>query len=248
VDNATKRELKQHDQFVSMTESGIQWANQNRRSAITAAASILALILLIVGATVVYTHRTEQASNALGTAMQAYQAPVADSGQPIPPGTKSYPTAKDRAAASNTLFVDVADHYSLTKPGKVARYFAGLTYMEEGQNAQAEESLKKAASAGDENLSALAKLALAQLDRETGRDAQAIDEYQELAKGHATTVPPGMAQIKLAELYAAQGKTDESRKLYAKVKDSDKDNKGKPGPLATLAEQKLNPKSAAAEE
>ena len=245
VDNATKRELKKHDQFVSMTEGGIQWANENRRSAITAAVSVLAVILLIVGSTVLFTHRTEQASASLGAAMQAYQSPVADAGQQIPPGMKSYATVKDRAAAANTLFVDTADHYGMTEPGRVARYFAGLTYMEEGQNSQAEDSLKKAAGSWDTNLSALAKLGLAQLYRQTGRVPDAVAEYQELAKGHATTVSPGMAQIKLAELYASQGKNDEARKLYAQVKDSDKDSKGKPGPLAALAERKLNPGATA---
>lgn len=246
VDNATKRELKQHDQFVSLTESGVQWANQNRRTAIMVSGAILAAILLIVGSTVLYQHRTEQASDALGNAMQAYQAPVADAGQPIPPGTKSYATAKERATAANAQFVDVANRFGMTKPGKVARYFAGLTYMEEGQNGPAEESLKTAAGGWDGELSALAKLALAQLYRQTGRDADAVAEYQELIKGHSTTVPPGMAQIKLAEFYASQGKNDEARKLYAQVKDKDKDGKGKPGPLANLAEQKLNPAAAGA--
>ena len=53
-----------------------------------------------------------------------------------------------------------------------------------------------------------------------------------------------MAQIELAEMYESEGKIDDAKKIYAKLSDSDKDSKGKPGPIATLAKEKLNPQAA----
>ena len=47
-------------------------------------------------------------------------------------------------------------------------------------------------------------------------------------------------------LYESEGKTAEARKVYAILKDKDKDSKGKPGPAAELAGQKLNPQPGAA--
>ena len=47
--------------------------------------------------------------------------------------------------------------------------------MEQGQNALAESTLKEVASGWNSDLGALAKLSLAQLYRQTGRDPQAID-------------------------------------------------------------------------
>ena len=46
-------------------------------------------------------------------------------------------------------------------------------------------------------------------------------------------------------MYESAGKTDDAKKIYAKLADADKDPKGKPGPIATLAKEKLNPQPAA---
>ena len=70
--------------------------------------------------------------------------------------------------------------------------------------------------------------------------------FQELAKGHATTVPPDLAQLQLADMYNAQGKTEQARQIYAQLKDHDKDAKGKPGIAAQVATRKLNPEAAQA--
>jgi predicted negative regulator of RcsB-dependent stress response len=244
VNNATKRELKKQDQFITLTGQGLDWANQNRRSAITTAALLLILILAIVGGYLGYQHRETAAATAFGAAMQTYQTPLVTAGQALPPGMKTFPDAAARAKAANAQFVDAASRYSLTSSGKLALYFAGLTYMEEGQNSSAEDTLKKVSSSWDRDLAALGKLALAQLYQQTGRDSQAADIYHQLAKGKANTVPPSLAQIQLAEMYSSEGKADQAKQIYAKLKDSDKDAQGNPGPAGALAAEKLNPKPA----
>ncbi len=171
--------------------------------------------------------------------MQAYQTPLATPGQPVPPGVKTYPSVAERAKAANELFTGVAAKYGMTANGKLARYFAGLTYMEEGQNASAESTLKQVADGWNGDLAALAKLSLAQLYRQTGRDPQAIDLYNELTAKPSTTVPAGLAQLQLAELYESQGKPELAKKIYAQLKDKDAK-----GPAGMLAAQKLNPPPA----
>jgi lipopolysaccharide biosynthesis regulator YciM len=157
----------------------------------------------------------------------------------VPPGVKTYPSVAERAKAANELFMGVANKYGMTPDGKNARYFGGLTYMEEGQNGQAETTLKQVASGWNGDLAALAKLSLAQLYRQTGRDSQAIDLYNELAAKPTSTVPSGLAQLQLAELYESQGKPDLAKKIYAQLKDKDAK-----GPAGVLAAQKLNPAPA----
>lgn len=242
MDNATKHKLKQQDAFLATTETGLEWAKQNQSTAIFAAVAGLVVVIVLVGGFVFYQHRTTEAQTAFGAAMQTYQTPVANPAQPTPPGTKTFPDDKARAAAANADFLAVADQYGMTKPGKLARYFAGLTYLEEGQNGSAEETLKKVASSWNGDLAALAKESLAELYQQTGRNQDAVPLYEELAKGKATTVPAGLAKIELAELYASEGKTADAKKLYAEVKDQDKDPKGQPGPAAEVASQKLNEK------
>jgi tetratricopeptide (TPR) repeat protein len=235
VDQQTKQALK-HDQFVDTTKHGLEWATDNRRSVILTGGIVLAAIIVIVVGLVIYNSRANQASIAFGAAMQAYQTPIAAPGQQVPPGIKTYASVAERAKAANQLFMDVADKYSMTPDGKVSRYFGGLTYMEEGQNGPAESTLKQVADSWNSDLAALAKLSLAQLYRQTGRDPQAIDLYNQLTAKPTNTVPPGLAQIQLAELYESHNQPEMAKKIYAQLKDKDAK-----GPAGMLAAQKLNP-------
>ena len=239
MDQQTKKALK-HDQFVDTTTHGLEWAKENRRSVMLTSAIVLAALVLVVGGALIYNSRSEAASTAFGQAIQAYQTPLADPGQVVPPGVKTFPSVTERAKAANALFVGVADKYGMTPDGKNARYFAGLTYMEQGKNDQAEATLKQVASGWNGDLSALAKLSLAQIYRQTNRDSQAIDLYNELTAKPASTVPSGLAQLQLAELYESENKPDLAKKIYAQLKDKDPK-----GPAGSLAAAKLNPAPAA---
>lgn len=246
MDNATKQALKKQDKFHELTGESIQWAESHRQKTIVAAVTLVIVVLAVVGGYSWYSARSAAASTALGAAMEIYQTPLVNPQQPVPPGMKTFPDAKSRAAAANTQFVQVASQYGLLKAGKIAEYFVGLTYSEEGKNDLAEEALKKTAGSWNGDLSASGKLALAQLYQQTNRDAQAIDLYNELAKGNAVTVPANEAKLLLAELYESQGKTVEARKIYADLKDKDKDSTGKPGAASQIASAKLNPQAASA--
>jgi predicted negative regulator of RcsB-dependent stress response len=238
VDQQTKAALK-HDQFVDTTTHGLDWVSENRQTVIVGAAALVLVILLAIGGSALYNYRSEAASSAFGAAMQDYQTPLAQPGQPVPPGTKTYPSIAARAKAANAEFVAVADKYSFTSVGKVALYFAGLTEVEAGENASAESTLQKVASGWNGDLAALARLSLAQLYRQTGRDPQAIDLYNELSVKPTSTVPAGLAQLQLAELYEAEGKPEAAKKIYAQLKDKDAKS-----PAAQIAAQKLNPAPA----
>nr|WP_218892083.1 coatomer subunit epsilon [Granulicella arctica] len=233
--------MKQNDRFVTTTEHGIEWANENRKSVVVTTSLLLLVIVIVVVCGVVYNKRSDAASVALGNAMQAYQTPLAAPGQQVPAGVKTFPSVNERAKAANALFIACADTYSLEPDGKVCRYFGGLTYIEAGENGQAESTLKQVAGGWNHDLAALSKLALAQLYRQTGKDAQAIELYNQLADKPAMTVPAGVAKLQLAELYTVEGKPDEAKKIYAALKD--KDAKSAAG---TIAAQKLNPAPAGA--
>jgi tetratricopeptide (TPR) repeat protein len=235
VDQQTRQALK-HDKFVDTTTHGLEWATENRRSLIMTSSIVAAAILIGVIGILLYNSRAAQASVAFGAAMQSYQTPIAAPGQQVPPGVKTFPSVSDRAKAANQLFMGVADKYGMTPDGKNARYFAGLTYIEQGQNGPAESTLKQVADGWNSDLAALAKLSLAQLYRQTGRDSQAIDLYNQLTAKPTTTVPAGLAQLQLAELYETQGKPELAKKIYAQLKDKDPK-----GPVGMMAAQKLNP-------
>jgi predicted negative regulator of RcsB-dependent stress response len=240
VDQQTRQALK-HDQFVDTTQHGLEWASENRRRLMLAGAVLAALIVVVAIAAFVYKSRSEKADIAFGEAMQAYQTPIPAPGQQIPPGVKTFASAAERAKAANQLFVKTADTYGMTPSGRLSRYFAGLTAIEAGQNATAESTLKQVASSWNSDLASLAKLALAQLYRQTGRDQQAIDVYNDLTAHPSTSVPAGTAQLQLADLYEAENKPELAKKVYATLKDKDAK-----GPAGMIAAQKLNPAPAGA--
>jgi tetratricopeptide (TPR) repeat protein len=229
VDTQTRHALKQ-DKYVEATASGIDWLQANRTNVIKLGAIVLVVVALIVTAAVVYTNRSEQAQIAFGKAIDIYNTPLRQPGQPALPGDNTYASATERAKAANPLFVQVAEHYGWLKAGANAEYFAGLTYLDLNQTASAESELQKAASSHDKGLAALAKMALAGLYRQTGRNSQAIDIYNQVIKNPTVTVPASSAKLELAEL---EETTDPlaAKKLYAEIKDQDKNTAA--GQIAT---------------
>jgi len=176
--------------------------------------------------------RSTAANNALGAALDTYSASIAVGGEAVGDGV--YATAADRSRAANQQFLAVASKYGWTPQGTRAHYFAGVTYQELGQSSQAESELKIAAGSWNRNISSLAKLALASLYEQTNRGAKAIDILTSLAAKPTETVPAVAAELDLADLYAASGKQDQARVIWAKVKDADKD-----GSAGYIATQKL---------
>ncbi len=238
MDQKTRQALKK-DKFVATTTQSLEWAAEHRRSVMTTISVVSAVILILIVGSLIYNSRSDSAAAAFGAALQTEQAELIQPGEPVPPGVKAYTSVAERAKAANAEFLSVANKYGMTPSGQNARYFAGVTYMEAGQNQQAEDTLKQVAGGWNSNLAALAKFALAQLYRNSGRDPQAIDLYNQLSAKPTTTIPYGLAQLQLADLYQAEGKADAAKKIYAALKDKDAK-----GPAGEIAGEKLNPEPA----
>jgi len=234
VDTQTRHALKK-DSFAEATASSVSWLSGHRSGVVRWVVSVVVVAALAIAAVVFFNVRGTAADSALGAALDTYSAPLAQPG--APPETGVYASASDRSKAANKQFVAVVAQYGWMPQGSKAHYFAGVTYQDLGQTASAETELKAASSSWDRNLSNLAKLALANLYHNTARDAQAIEIYTALAAKPSETVSAGVAQLDLADLYAAAGKQDQARALWAKVKDADKE-----GAAGSIAAQKLEAK------
>jgi predicted negative regulator of RcsB-dependent stress response len=223
------------DSFVQATATSVSWVGDHRSGVVRWAIIGVVVLAVVVGGLVFWNMKSTAADSALGAAMDTYDGPLAQPGAPAEAGT--YTNAKDRSTAANKQFQAVADQYGYLPEGAKAHYFVGITDQELGQTAAAETELKKAADGWDKNLSNLAKLALAGIYHQTNRDAQAIDIYNGLAAKPSTTVSAGVAKLDLADLYVAEGKQDQARKIWAELKDSDKT-----GAAGQIAQEKLNPR------
>lgn len=234
MDTQTRHALKK-DSFAQAAASSASWVSGHRSGVLRWVIVGGVVLVLIIGVLIFWNIRSSAADTALGAAMDTYNAPLAQPG--LPAGAGIYSTAADRTKAANSQFSAVAQQYGLLPQGSKARYFTGITAEEMGQNASAETELKAASGAWDRNLSNLAKLALAGLYHQTARDPQAIELYNALIAKPSDTVSAAVAQLDLASLYAAEGKQDQARALWARVKDADKD-----GAAGSIAAQKLGAK------
>ncbi len=234
MDTKTRHSLKQ-DSFAKATASSMSWLSGHRAGVMRWA--IFTAVILVAGAGTLFywSWSSSKADNALGAALDTYNMPLAQPGAPAASGV--YTTTVDRAKAANQQFIAVARQYGWMSAGAKAHYFAGITYEELGNNTSAETELKSAAGSWNRNLANLAKLALAGLYHQMDRDPEAINLYTALAAKPSKTVPTAVAQLDLADLYAEQGKVEPARKLWAAVKDADKD-----GMAGAIAAQKLGVK------
>jgi tetratricopeptide (TPR) repeat protein len=235
MDTQTRNSLKS-DAFVNATRSSIGWAEENRRAIYMASIIVVVLLLIVLGGWAWNQHRNTLAQADFGAAMTVYNSPIAEPGVATSPGEISFPTSADRARAAANKFAAVANNFSFTQTAANARYFSGLTYMEAGDNASAESALKTVASGWCRNLADLSKTALATLYHNTGRDSAAIDMLNQVAAKPSDTVSANQAKLELAEMYDATNKHDDAKKIYAELKDKDKD-----GIAGRIAASKLTP-------
>ncbi|WP_348264408.1 coatomer subunit epsilon [Telmatobacter sp. DSM 110680] len=234
MDTQTRHALK-GDKFAQATKTSVNWVSGHRSNVMQWAISAAVVLVVGVALIVLWNVRETAAEAALGSALDTYAAPLAMPGQPAQSGV--YATSADRSKAANQQFQAVTDKYGWLPEGAKARYFTGVTDQELGQTSAAETELKKVAGSWNRNLANLAKVALASIYHQTNRDQQAIDLYNEIIAKPSDTVTAGTAQLDLADLYAATGKQDQARALWAKLKDSDKD-----GAAGSIAAQKLTGK------
>ncbi len=212
------------------------WLEQNKTLAIRLSVAVVALLFVAIAGAIWINNRSQQARVAFSNAMDVYDSPVQQAGQPPIPNVKMYPSVAARAKDANPLFLDVANRYGLFKAGANARYFAGLTAEDMGNMASAETNLVQASNNHDAGLSALAKMALASLYSNSGRQTQAAALYRGIIDHPTMIVSANAARLALAASEESTNPQD-ARILYAKVKDSDKTTAA--GEIAT---QKLSGK------
>ena len=231
--SSTRHQLKQNA-FAETTVETISWAKENEKQLTVAAVVLAVIVALAIGAYAYINYRNQQASQELSGALQKYNAPIRPAGQPASPLELSYTAGTERAKAANADFTRIADKYSFTRNGRIARYFEGITLHDMGDNSGAEKHLQRVAGSWDKETSSLAKLALASIYQDAGKMQQAIDLYKALIEKPTITVGKTTAQFELAGLYEANHQPLEAIKIYEQMQ------KDYPtSPLGQLASQKL---------
>jgi tetratricopeptide (TPR) repeat protein len=235
-----RHQLKQ-DKFsratIEAAERTVDWSVEHKSKLIAAAVVLVVVISALLGSWYYIEQQDEKASVELGKATQTLDTPVRPAGMPASPDYPSFASAMERATEARKAFQGIVDKYPHTRAADFSHYFLGVTAATLGDNATAERQLRTVAGYRNRDLSALAKLSLASVYRNSGRTNDAVALYKNLINKPATTVTKGTAEIELAETYQASGNTAEAKKQYEQIQKEDP--KGTAAQLASTKLQEL---------
>ena len=216
----TRHQLKQ-DRFsratIDAAERTAHWSVEHKNKLIIAVVIVAALAAAIIGTWYYLGQQDQKASLDMSVAVRTLNTPVRPPNMPAQPDAPSFASSSERATAAHKQFQAVADKYPHTHAAEFAHYFLGVTAADLGDNASAEREFQTVISSANSDVAALAKMALASIYRNTGRDKQAIELYKQLAAKPTSTVGKVMAQMELAETYQADNQPLEAKHVYETV-------------------------------
>jgi tetratricopeptide (TPR) repeat protein len=216
----TRHQLKQ-DRFSQATigaaEATVHWTVEHKTRLVFGGVALAVVLAIAVGGWYYLNQQDQKASIQLNQAIRTLDTPIRPAGAPAEPDAPSFASAKERATQAQKQFQTIVASYPHTRTGEFARYFMGLSASQLGDSGTAERELKQVASSHNDDLAALAKMALATVYRNTNRTKDAIDLYNSLIAKPARTVSKATAQMELADTYSASQQPAEAKRIYEQM-------------------------------
>lgn len=117
-------------------------------------------------------------------------------------------------------FLTVASDFGGTKTGNLANYYAGLSYYNLGDFANAETYLSKFNPKGDEILGGLAIATLADAQMENNKQDAALKNYKKAAEFSENEASTPFLLLKAGMAYDYSGKSKEALGFFTKLKNN----------------------------
>jgi len=117
---------------------------------------------------------------------------------------------------NNLGFIDVIDKYKSTKPGKLARYYAGISYLKLGKYQEAIDQLKKF-NLKDKLVRPISIGATGDAYAELGNTQEAINYYIKAARYNANEFTTPIYLMKAGELLEASKDYKKAISLYGEI-------------------------------
>lgn len=208
MDRITRKELKT-DKFALEVGQTVEFFAEHRRQLARYGTAVLAVLLLLLAVNWYRRHQRTVRQEALTAALQIYNAPVGQTGNPFLPG---YPSEEEKHKAAFKAFTELAERHSGSDENLVARYYLGAMAADRGDLSEAEKHFRQVAESRNANYASLAKLALADIFRGQGKLGEGEKLLRSLMEKPTDFVSKEHATLLLAELLAGS-RPEEARKL-----------------------------------
>jgi tetratricopeptide (TPR) repeat protein len=201
--NKTDDQFAQIEETLTKTE---QFIEDNQKNLMTGVGIIIGLIAVVIGYQNLYLAPLEKEAQA-----DMYMAELyfqKDSFNLALNGDGQY-----------LGFVDIADEYSSTKAGKLANYYAGLSYLNSGDFESAIEYLEDFSS-DDIILSSLALGCIGDAYMELSDTDNALSYYEDASSYSDNEFTTPRYMIKQAMIHESNGDFDDALDLYKEIEEN----------------------------
>jgi TolA-binding protein len=216
----TRHQLKE-DKFSRVTidaaEATAQWSSEHRSTLIAGGIALAVVVAAILGIWYHLDQQDQKAGVDLSRALRTLTTDIRPAATPAQPEFPSFASTKERATEAHKQFQAVIDRYPHTHAAQVARYFLGQTSADLGDYAAAERAFQEVSSVRNDDLAALAKLALASVYRSQGHYKDALDIYKKLADKPTVSVGKATALLEEGATYEASQQPLEAKRIYEQV-------------------------------
>ena len=201
--NKTEDQFQQIEETLSRTE---QYIEDNQKSLMTVVGSIIAVIALFVGYQNLYLEPLEKEAQIDMFMAELYFQK--DSFNLALNGDGQY-----------LGFIDIVDDYSSTKSGKLANYYAGISFLNIGEFQNAIDYLEDFSST-DVVLSSIALGCIGDAYMQLSDSESAVSYYEDAAKHHDNNFTTPRYILKKAVILESNGDIEEALILYKKIKEN----------------------------
>ncbi len=209
----TRKEIRQPDEFMTLSARGIEFAQAHARELIIGVASVIVLGLLIWAASAYSAKKEADASRMLGQ-VQSLLHPISTSpeGGQAPVPTEPTPEETGQAQA---LLEDLVQNYKRTEASNVARILLGQRHYESRNYDAAIEAYEAFLKKGNRKpeLTAMAWEGLAYSHEAKEDFAEAASCYEELSRTSMTNLH-GWAYLGMARCYEKLGELEKASDAY----------------------------------
>ena len=236
----TKKRQQQlkHDKFRDSTMHAFDRLSHRyegrERTILYALGALVALVLLVLAFQWWRGRKADEAQLALGKAIEIHAAQVTATPLPNAAGP-TFPTERERAQKAVEEFQKIQQTYGAPY-NDIARYFAAVNLVTVERDKGIAE-LEQLTKSGDSDVAARARFALAQAREAGGQHDAAAALYQELLNDKNRNVSENTLKLRLATVYAKQGKRDEAVNLLFPMVEAARNAKtkdGKPQPESQI--------------